>query len=201
MINYYSGFFISLLLHLGLLFSFSNYFSIDFLSYETNITSIPAYVVYENNLKIVEKPLSTKNKYIEVTKEKNILEETKDVSSILEKLELETEIGILGISNQDLGTDLEKILFYSSLIREQIMLNWKKPKSSKLGMQAEFIISLVPTGEIIEIEIKKRSGDEAFDRSALQAINKVNRFYDLQMPRKMFDENFRKFIVIFSPKE
>ena len=56
MINYYSGFFISFILHLGLVFSFSNYFSIDFLSYVKDLSSIPAYVVYETETRKVIKP-------------------------------------------------------------------------------------------------------------------------------------------------
>ena len=81
------------------------------------------------------------------------------------------------------------------------MSNWREPKSSKVGLKTEFIISLVPTGEVIDVSLTKSSGDKAFDQSALLAINKVNRFYDLEMPRKLFDENFRKFTVVFSPKE
>ena len=81
------------------------------------------------------------------------------------------------------------------------MSNWIEPKSSKVGLKAEFIIFLVPTGEIIEVDLVRTSGDKAFDQSALLAISKINRFSDLQMSRKLFDDNFRKFTVVFSPKE
>ena len=89
MINYYSGFFVSFILHLGLIFSFSSYFSIDFLSYNKDLTSIPAYVIYENEtiskIKPVKKAL---NLPLVEDKKKEIVDDNKRVDSILEKLNL-----------------------------------------------------------------------------------------------------------------
>ena len=202
MINYYSGFFISFILHLGLVFSFSNYFSIDFLSYDKDLSSIPAYVVYETETRKVMKP--TKKSFhspVVKDKKKEIVEDNKKVESIIEKLNLRNQSEILQHVSVNKKTELEKVMYFSSLIREQIMSNWIEPKSSKVGLKAEFIIFLVPTGEIIEVDLVRTSGDKAFDQSALLAISKINRFSDLQMSRKLFDDNFRKFTVVFSPKE
>tara|TARA_A100001037_G_C15090735_1_gene608936 strand:+ start:111 stop:716 length:606 start_codon:yes stop_codon:yes gene_type:complete len=201
MINYYSGFFISFILHLGLIFSFSNYFSIDFLSYEKDITSIPAYVIYEKEQVKTKSPKKVKELNLVEANELKIVEDNKEISSILERLDLKKDLINPTTEKETKNTDLEKVMYFSSVIRDQIMSNWREPKSSKVGLKTEFIISLVPTGEVIDVSLTKSSGDKAFDQSALLAINKVNRFYDLEMPRKLFDENFRKFTVVFSPKE
>jgi len=201
MINYYSGFFISFILHLGLIFSFSNYFSIDFLSYEKDITSIPAYVIYEKEQVKTKSPKIVKELNLAEANKLKIVEDNKEISSILERLDLKKDLINPTTEKETKNTDLEKVMYFSSLIRDQIMSNWREPKSSKVGLKTEFIISLVPTGEVIDVSLTKSSGDKAFDQSALLAINKVNRFYDLEMPRKLFDENFRKFTVVFSPKE
>ncbi len=201
MINYYSGFFISFILHLGLIFSFSNYFSIDFLSYEKDITSIPAYVIYEKEQVKTKSPKRVKELNLVEANKLKIVEDNKEISSILERLDLNRDLINPTTEKETKNTDLEKVMYFSSVIRDQIMSNWREPKSSKVGLKTEFIISLVPTGEVIDVSLTKSSGDKAFDQSALLAINKVNRFYDLEMPRKLFDENFRKFTVVFSPKE
>tara|TARA_B100000700_G_scaffold323639_1_gene427827 strand:+ start:372 stop:977 length:606 start_codon:yes stop_codon:yes gene_type:complete len=201
MINYYSGFFISFILHLGLIFSFSNYFSIDFLSYEKDITSIPAYVIYEKEQVKTKSPKRVKELNLVEANKLKIVEDNKEISSILERLDLKKDLINPTTEKETKNTDLEKVMYFSSVIRDQIMSNWREPKSSKVGLKTEFIISLVPTGEVIDVSLTKSSGDKAFDQSALLAINKVNRFYDLEMPRKLFDENFRKFTVVFSPKE
>ena len=191
MINYYSGFFISFILHLGLIFSFSNYFSIDFLSYEKDITSIPAYVIYEKEQVKTKSPKRVKELNLVEANKLKIVEDNKEISSILERLDLKRDLINPTTEKETKNTDLEKVMYFSSVIRDQIMSNWREPKSSKVGLKTEFIISLVPTGEVIDVSLTKSSGDKAFDQSALLAINKVNRFYDLEMPRKLFDENFR----------
>ena len=55
----------------------------------------------------------------------------------------------------------------------------------------EFVRSIVITG----------SGNKAFDRSALAAIEKVGRFDNLDMRRKLFDQHFRNFTLVFSPRD
>mgnify|MGYP001253337025 CR=1 FL=1 len=41
--------------------------------------------------------------------------------------------------------------FFSNLIRDQVILNWKQPSSAQKGMAVEILITLVPTGEIIQV--------------------------------------------------
>ena len=94
---------------------------------------------------------------------------------------------------------MEKISYYSNIIRNQVIMHWKQPGSAKEGMSAEILITLVPTGEVIQVKLTKSSGNQAFDNSALNAVQKVSKFEDLDMGRKLFDNNFRRFSLIFNP--
>ena len=79
-------------------------------------------------------------------------------------------------------------------------MNWKQPSSARKGMRVEIIITLVPTGEIIQAKVTKSSGNQAFDNSALNAVQKVSKFESLDMGRKLFDNYFRKFTLVFNPE-
>ena len=81
------------------------------------------------------------------------------------------------------------------------MNNWKPPTLFERGTKSELIITLVPTGEIINVSISKESGNKAFDRSVLAAVYKVDKFEGLDMRRKLFDEHFRIFTLVFNPKD
>ena len=63
-------------------------------------------------------------------------------------------------------------------------------------------IRMVPTGDILNVEIIRSSGDAAFDRAAETAINRVGRFTELQgMPTNMFNTNFRTLLLTFRPED
>ncbi len=63
-------------------------------------------------------------------------------------------------------------------------------------------IRMVPTGDVLDVEIVQSSGDFAFDRAAESAVLKVNRFTELQgMEPRLFDRNFRTFLLTFRPQD
>ena len=94
-------------------------------------------------------------------------------------------------------TELEN---FSSIIKSQVMDNWKRPSQLKFNLRTEIQIILVPTGEIVSASIIKGSGNLAFDESALTAISRVKSFDGLSMQMSLFDQHFRNFILIFSPE-
>jgi len=97
-------------------------------------------------------------------------------------------------------TDDEQALAYVSQIQRDIVQNWSRPPSARNGMQALLRVYLVPTGEIVNVVVEETSGNEAFDRSALLAVRKTQRF---QVPAKsrQFERNFREFTVLFRPED
>ena len=94
---------------------------------------------------------------------------------------------------------------YSAYIRDRIVNNWSRPPSARRGMEVVLSIQLVPTGRVIAVAVERSSGNDAFDRSAEQAVYKVERFEKLQdlsqaSPR-VFEETFRHFKLIFTPDD
>jgi len=97
-------------------------------------------------------------------------------------------------------TDDEKAMAYVAQIQREIIQNWSRPPSARNGMQALLRVFLVPTGEVIEVSVEESSGNEAFDRSAILAVEKSQRFEVPSDPRR-FERNFREFEVLFRPED
>ena len=97
-------------------------------------------------------------------------------------------------------TDDEKSLAYVYKIQREIVQNWSRPPSARNGMEALLKVFLVPTGEVVNVTVVKSSGNGAFDRSAVLAVQKVQRF---QVPNnsRQFERNFREFAVLFRPED
>ena len=199
--NYLSGFFVSFILHLGLVLSFANFFQIDNLYSLNKVEPMPAYLVFESPKVSTKKTI--KKQIIEPKVDETLITtpiiKTADTRKELEAVKVEKDLLIKEIINADTKSSVEKISYYSNIIRNQVIMNWKQPSSAKEGMSAEILITLVPTGEVIQIKLTKSSGNQAFDNSALNAVQKVSKFEDLDMGRKLFDNNFRRFSLIFNP--
>ena len=200
--NYFAPLLLSLFIHFGIGLSFSNILKIDFDAF--NIDSkkpITAFVIFEEAISIPRQKI----KADQVTKisdkpkletEKIELESKKDLLSEIQQLENLKINDQAYINNISLG-EIEK---FSSIIKKQVVDNWNKPKGISQNLKTEIEINMVPTGEILSYKILKGSGNEAFDESAMKAISRVNTFDGLVMQPKLFDDHFRKFILIFSPE-
>jgi len=200
--NYLSGFFVSFILHLGLVLSFANFFQIDNLYSLNKVEPMPAYLVFEKPQVITKKKNIKKVK--ELIQEEPIISptvlETANAKAEIETVKVEKDLLLKQILGEEIKSSAEEISYYSNLIRDQVIINWKQPSSAKKGMSAEILITLVPTGEIVQVKLTKTSGNQAFDSSALNAIQKVSKFEGLDMGRRLFDNNFRKFTLVFNPE-
>lgn len=200
--NYLSGFFVSFILHLGLVLSFANFFQIDNLYSLNKVEPMPAYLVFEKPLVIAKKKNIKKVK--ELIQEEPIISptvlETANAKAEIETVKVEKDLLLKQILGEEIKSSVEEISYYSNLIRDQVIINWKQPSSAKKGMSAEILITLVPTGEIVQVKLTKTSGNQAFDSSTLNAIQKVSKFDGLDMSRRLFDNNFRKFTLVFNPE-
>lgn len=202
MINYFTPLTLSILIHLGIIFSFSNTFNINFDQFNIESSKpIAAYIIFEekktipikkiqlNNTINQEQVLSIKTERIEVSSAASLIEE---IEAIDNKINYNAQI------NLDLSSsDIEK---FSSIIKQQVMENWKRPKNLNLKLKTEIQINLVPTGEILSATLIKGSGNKAFDESAMSAIYKVKTFEGLSMQMRLFDQHFRKFVLVFRPE-
>lgn len=91
---------------------------------------------------------------------------------------------------------------YMAAIAERIERNWNRPPSARNNMQCELLIKLVPTGRVINVDVIKSSGNELFDRSAVQAVRRVEQFPEIQgMPSEVFERYYRELTLVFNPQD
>ena len=200
--NFIAPLVLSILIHLGIVISFSNIFSINFDQF--NIESrkpIAAYLILEQpKIKKIETTYFNQKKESLFEEEEKLKPVISDAALALKQIEKlrETKIPISQDKQKVLAqSDLEK---FSFIIKTQVLQNWKRPKNFNLNLKTEIQINLVPTGEILSAKLLKSSGNQIFDESAISAIKKVNNFEGLNMPMSIFDRHFREFVLIFSPE-
>ena len=88
-----------------------------------------------------------------------------------------------------------------ALIQERINSIWKKPSLINKNIQAEFVINLAPSGEILSFDLISSSGEKVFDDSALAALSKIYFITEvIGLERKYFERNFRSFNLVFKSK-
>ncbi len=91
---------------------------------------------------------------------------------------------------------------YAALIKRTVESYWSRPPSARKDMQVELAIRLVPTGEVVGVEVTRSSGNTSFDRSAVLAVRKAGRFPELKdVPSNVFEEYFRSFTLVFKPED
>lgn len=99
-------------------------------------------------------------------------------------------------------TEAEITMAYTAVIHDLVQRNWSRPPSARNDMTAVLRIRLVPTGDVVDVEIVRSSGDAAFDRAAENAVRAVGRFTELQgMPPRMFERSFRSLLLTFRPED
>lgn len=99
-------------------------------------------------------------------------------------------------------SDEELTASYIALIARAVEDNWSRPPSARNNMEAELLIQLIPTGEVVSVKLARSSGNTAFDRSAINAVEKAARFPELQqLDSSLFEEHFRRLRLKFKPED
>ena len=97
------------------------------------------------------------------------------------------------------NTDVIEQISYKVI--KDIEALWIRPNSAKAGMFTDFNLSISRLGIIENIEMKKTSGDKAFDRAALNAIRKYKQIkYVRNLDDQTFQAYFSNFTVRFKPE-
>jgi colicin import membrane protein len=103
---------------------------------------------------------------------------------------------------QDAVTASEMAASYASLIQQTVVNYWSRPPSARNGMEVLLALQLIPTGEIVSVTVVRSSGNTAFDRSAINAVEKAERFPELRnLPSREFEKTFRRFRLLFRPED
>ena len=97
-------------------------------------------------------------------------------------------------------TDDEKAMAYVAQIQREIIQNWSRPPSARNGMESILRVFLIPTGEVVDVKVQQSSGNDAFDRSAVLAVRKAERFV-VPVDSLRFERDFREFTVLFRPED
>jgi colicin import membrane protein len=102
----------------------------------------------------------------------------------------------------ELATDNIAALSYADAIRRRVEENWSRPPSARNGMKVDLRIQLVPTGTVVNVAILNSSGNAAFDRSAIRAVERIGQFSEIKtMPARIFEREFRQFTLLFQPQD
>ncbi len=99
-------------------------------------------------------------------------------------------------------SDLDIVAKYQVLIKANIQSKWSRPPSARNGMKVQLAIQLVPSGEVVSVTVTNGSGNELFDRYAVNAVWAVERFSGLaEMETRLFEEYFRELNLLFKPED
>lgn len=89
---------------------------------------------------------------------------------------------------------------YISGIYFAVVENWNRPPSARNDMSTVVQVELFPNGEVNSLSIIESSGNEAFDRSTLNAIHRASPFL-VPDDLALFEERFRSFTLNFKPED
>jgi hypothetical protein len=111
----------------------------------------------------------------------------------IDKLDVKNEITKIKLSKER-----QDILRVSAIIQERISSIWIKPNSLSESLIAKVLINLAPSGEILNFSLIEPSSNTSFNESILTAMNKMTFFEEvLSLERKVFEQNFRNFNLVF----
>ena len=166
-----------------------NTIPVEFVNLPIDIENIPKKI---NNIKneLLENNIQKK----ELTDELKIIDEKQfDFDT---KKNLEDQIAETKLLNEK-----REVQIRIALIQERINSIWKKPSFINKNIQAEFVINLAPSGEILSFDLISSSGEKVFDDSALAALSKIYFITEvIGLERKYFERNFRSFNLVFKSK-
>lgn len=99
-----------------------------------------------------------------------------------------------------IAEEQELVDMHINLIVEQIVQQWSRPPSARNNMEVLLNLSIVPSGEVLSVNVEKSSGNVALDNSAVLAVERVEKFENLsQLSADVFEKHFRKLTLRFRP--
>ena len=189
--------FFLILLFLSLIFSM---FSIPNLNIdETQSIKVNFYELIQQDEILFDPPASNTIIKNETKKTSVINEKTNDdENSINSKFKIKQLDIKKEITKIKLSKEREGILRVSAIIQERISSIWIKPNSLSESLIAKVLINLAPSGEILNFSLIEPSSNTSFNESILTAMNKMTFFEEvLSLERKVFEQNFRNFNLVF----
>tara|TARA_Y100000816_G_scaffold140256_1_gene99351 strand:- start:1201 stop:1815 length:615 start_codon:yes stop_codon:yes gene_type:complete len=202
MTNSFIGLLNSIFLHLLLFAILITDFSI-FAPQQDRIKTIPVeFVNLPIDIENIPKKINNiKNELLENNiQKKKLIDELKTIDK--KKFDFDTRKNLEDqIAETKFLNEKREVQIRIALIQERINSIWKKPSLLNKNIQAEFIINLAPSGEILSFDLISSSGEKVFDDSALAALSKIYFITEvIGLERKYFERNFRSFNLVFKSK-
>ena len=202
MTNSFIGLLNSIFLHLLLFAILITDFSI-FAPQQDRIKTIPVeFVNLPIDIENIPKKINNiKNELLENNiQKKELIDELKTIDE--KKFDFDTRKNLEDqIAETKFLNEKREVQIRIALIQERINSIWKKPSLINKNIQAEFVINLAPSGEILSFDLISSSGEKVFDDSALAALSKIYFIKEvIGLERKYFERNFRSFNLVFKSK-
>ena len=202
MTNSFIGLLNSIFLHLLLFAILITDFSI-FAPQQDRIKTIPVeFVNLPIDIENIPKKINNiKNELLENNiQKKELIDELKTIEE--KKFDFDTRKNLEDqIAETKFLNEKREVQIRIALIQERINSIWKKPSLINKNIQAEFVINLAPSGEILSFDLISSSGEKVFDDSALAALSKIYFIKEvIGLERKYFERNFRSFNLVFKSK-
>jgi len=195
MMKWLTALFFSIIVHILIFFSYVLFTteSVENKSRKiTNVSFLDEELQNKEEKRKTSKSKEKKQKKIDTKKVEEI--KPKEIDNFEEYLK-EEEIQKRISDNADV---VEQI---SYKVIKDIEALWIRPNSAKIGMFADFNLRINRLGIIENIEMKQTSGDNAFDRAALNAIRKYKQIkYVRNLDDQTFQAYFSNFTLRFRPE-
>ena len=94
---------------------------------------------------------------------------------------------------------LSEINKYRSLIKAEVTRHWNIPATAHDDLICEVKVRLIPSGDVVDVQIIKSSGDAAFDHSVEKAVYRAAPLSVPPVESGLFDE-FREVVFQFEPR-
>jgi colicin import membrane protein len=94
---------------------------------------------------------------------------------------------------------LSEINKYRSLIKEQVTRHWNIPATAHDDLICEVKVRLIQSGDVVDVQIIKSSGDPAFDNSVEKAVYRAAPLPVPTVDSGLFEE-FREVVFQFEPR-
>ncbi len=87
---------------------------------------------------------------------------------------------------------------YTLMVKQKVMQNWLV-QQGYAGLSTELHVRIAPSGNVLDVQIIKKSGNDALDRSAVSAVQRAS---PLPVPTDpAVFESFREIRLILRPED
>tara|TARA_Y100001935_G_scaffold254404_1_gene263355 strand:- start:2472 stop:3077 length:606 start_codon:yes stop_codon:yes gene_type:complete len=199
MIKWFSAFIFSVLVHVLIYLTYVFLDSTEKEDIEKKITNVnfiqPEEKVIKTNTFSKKAEIEPKSTLSQQEIKDPIQELKKEI--VIENLDEYLEVE----KQQDLSQKkLDKVEQISLQVIKDIEGIWVRPNTLKKGMYADFSLRIDRSGIINEVNIMKTSGNEAFDRAAMNAIKKYKKIKGMdKIDEETYRIYFANFILRFNP--